>query len=193
MEKVCDHCGQNVRKYDVSLSEGIIHALVKFRQAVNNKGENKVHLLHDMKGDIQLTPHEWNNFSRLRFHALVAKYKENGIHLSGYWLLIHRGAQFLKGEVSIPNKVQVFNNKVIGYSERKVFMKDVLGKLPYFENIVDVEYNPVTEEDIEKAKPITKKKKGKQYCPKCDEQLKVDLRPFGGAYKRVLVCPQCEL
>lgn len=170
-DKHCEACGQKLVKYDVSVSEGIIRALIKFRQAVGIKQENSIHLLNDMTGTIKLTPHEWNNFSRLRFHALVAKTGD-----SGFWLLTHRGAQFLRGEVDIPKKVQVFNNRVVSHSQDRVFIKDVIGNEPYFETIEDIHYEEASEEDVEKSRLIERKKRGKKYCPKCDSQMKASIR-----------------
>lgn len=148
-ENTCTHCGARLRKYKVSLSRGIINTLIKFRQAVIAKDENKIHLLEDMQGrDYQLTRHEWNNFSRLRFHGLVAKYKENGQHVSGYWLLTKRGADFLNGKITIPHSVEVFRNRVVSHSEHKVNIRDAVIDIavPYFEDRSTIEYAPI---DIE--------------------------------------------
>ncbi len=139
--EVCSACGAKLRAYWVTLTPGIIHALVKFRQALSIKGENKIHLLDDMDNrEYELSRHEWNNFSRLRFHALVAKYKKDGEHEAGYWLLTSRGAAFLRGEADIPVKVKIFRNKVVDHSEDTVFIKDVIGSTPYFETVDDIQY-----------------------------------------------------
>lgn len=143
-EKVsCPHCGRNMSPYKVPLTVGFLKGLVKFRGAVALKGENKVHLLHDMQGTaFELTPHEWNNFSRLRFHGLVAKYKEDGQHIAGLWLLTKRGAQFLNGTIKIPESVMIFNNRIIDRSQVLVSLSEVFrnSELPYFESIDDIEY-----------------------------------------------------
>jgi len=148
----CPHCGRNMTPYQVPLTKGFLAGLVKFRQAVGVKQENKIHLLKDMQGtSYELTPHEWNNFTRLRFHALVAKYKENGEHKGGYWLLTRRGAQFLNGEIEIPNRVAVFNNRVIGHSDTLVNISDVIrsDQLPYFEKINEIVYGDILQVEDE--------------------------------------------
>ncbi len=48
---------------------------------------------------------------------------------SGHWLLTHRGAQFLHGELRVPAEVRVFRNRVEGYSEDYVSVKDVIGEV----------------------------------------------------------------
>lgn len=141
--KICEHCGAKLRQYRVPLTKGIIKALVKFRSAVYFKNRNRIHLLKDMADTpYELTRHEWNNFTRLRFHGLVAKYKENGEHVSGYWLITHRGAQFLNGEIQIPESVMIFRNKVVEHSENYVTITNVMKDetIPYFEKRGDIEY-----------------------------------------------------
>lgn len=196
-EKYCTHCGQKVEKYNVQLTEGIIRALIKFHQAIYRKKENRIHLLKDIQGDIKLTPHEWNNFSRLRFHALVAKVRENGKHIAGYWLLTRRGGEFLRGEADIPKMVTVFNNKVVAHSEERAFIKDIIGSQPYFEKIENIIYETATEEDIEKTLKTKKKKKVKNPCPKCGAHMKIGLRDKYDekgqlvSVESYLKCPEC--
>ena len=196
-EKHCEKCGQKVEKYSVQLTEGIVRALIKFRQAIDRKKENRIHLLKDIQGDIKLTPHEWNNFTRLRFHALVAKFRENGKHVAGYWLLTKRGGEFLRGETDVPKTVTVFNNKVISHSEDRVFIKDIIGELPYFEKIENIVYETATEDDIEKTMKTKKRKKVKDPCPKCGAHMKTGLRDKYDEKKQTAIvekylkCPEC--
>lgn len=142
-KQACPHCGRNMTPYQVPLTIGFIKGLVKFRQAIGEKGENKVHLLKDMQDkEYALTPHEWNNFTRLRFHGLVAKYREDGKHVGGYWLLTRRGAQFLNGTMKIPERVLVFNNRVVGHSPELVDLSHIYksDQVPYFEMRQDIQY-----------------------------------------------------
>ena len=66
----------------------------------------------------------------------MAHDKEAG---KGYWLLTRRGSQFLLGQETIPAKVQVMNNRIIGHDELHVSVEDVLGSRPYFEDIETIE------------------------------------------------------
>lgn len=134
----CPHCGAEMNAYKVHITPMMIHALVKFRQAVIEKGENSVHLLEDMKGKpYELTRHEWNNFTRQRFLALAVKDKSN----AGHWVLTKRGADFLNGLTAIPRFVLVLRNKIVERSTEMVFVKDVFkADVPYMENIHDIEY-----------------------------------------------------
>jgi hypothetical protein len=136
-KKFCPTCGSCLSPYKVTITQMMVDALIKFRMAVIDKGENSVHLLKDMKGkSYELTRHEWNNFSRERFLAFAVKVEDK----SGYWLLTKRGADFLNGELAVPYFVWIFNNKIIERSEKKVYVKDILGTTPYMETKSDIEY-----------------------------------------------------
>lgn len=124
----CPHCGASMKMYWHRLNAGLVHALVKVYTRVVEKNENKV-----SKKEIKLTHSEYGNFQKLRFHALIAKYKENGQWVRGTWLLTHRGAQFLRGEIQIPRKVQTFRNKITAHDEEYVTVTDVIKEQPYWD------------------------------------------------------------
>lgn len=133
----CPTCHHTSNAYWHRLSPGVVTALVKFKHAVIAKGENSVHLLKDMDGtDNELTRHEWNNFTKLRFHGLAVRDKQAG---AGYWLLTSRGNKFLRGELSVSLKVKTLNNHVIDHDELMVSVSDVMGSTPYFDDIKSVE------------------------------------------------------
>ena len=143
----CPTCGQTIKEYWHALTPGLVSALVKFRKAVVEKGQNSVHLLKDMKDPAyELSRHEWNNFTKLRFHGLAVKDKDGP---AGYWLLTKRGASFLKNELAVPRKVKTFNNAVQDHGEQLVTIKDVLGTVPIFETIDDIEYEILSPEDAQ--------------------------------------------
>lgn len=137
--KTCEHCGASLRKNWHKLTPLLVTALLKFHRAVKRRGENKVHYIHDMT-DEPLTISENKNWSKLRFHGLIAKYRENGKHKSGYWVLTRRGAQFLRGEIRVPYEVLTFRNRVENHSLETVSIEDVWGGRPYVEQIDDIEY-----------------------------------------------------
>lgn len=122
----CPHCGARMKKYWHSATPGLVFALIKVKKAVIAKGENKIH----PRFDAHFTANEWSNLTKLRFHALIAKSESRG-----YWLLTHRGSQFLLGNLAIPKRVLTWRNKVVDYDPEKVFVKDVVSdsELPIWE------------------------------------------------------------
>lgn len=149
----CPYCGASLKKFWHRLTPLNVHALVKFYGAVCKKGKNEIHLLKDLQGtEFELTRHEWNNFTKLRFHALAVKVKNK----SGYWLITKRGADFLKGKQSVPKRVQTFRNKVTDHDLDLINVRQVIGSVPYTEEGFDFDiYEPegaVEETRVEKRK-----------------------------------------
>ena len=189
---ICETCGSPLRKYSVPLSLGIVQALIKFHKAVVRANLNKIHLQHD----INLTKNEYNNFQKLRYHGLVVKYKEDGEHLAGYWLLTRRGADFLRGDIMLPKSVQVFNNKLVGKSAEVVSIKDVIKGGYFFEHQEDIKYEEATVEDVEVAL-ISKKKRRKNPCPKCEGELRIwikskEIKPDVFKVEKYNFCESCK-
>lgn len=114
-----------------SFSAVLASALRKFAHGVGRKGRNEIHLRHDLTGDLKLTTDELNNFTKLRFHALVAHVdNHDGSRKVGYWLLTRRGSRFLKGLEAIPRKVKTQDNRVVGHSEERIAIRDLRGLPP---------------------------------------------------------------
>lgn len=133
----CPTCHHSSNVYWHRVTPGIVGALIKVKQAVIAKGEYSIHNRKDMDGTpYELTKNEAANFTMLRYHGLVAHDKERG---AGYWILTHRGSEFLKGNIAIPRRVQVMNNRVIDREDEQVTIKDVYGQVPYFDDIDTIE------------------------------------------------------
>ncbi len=97
------------------------------RTRVIQKGENKIHL----QKDLNLTKTEYNNFQKLRFHGLIARYKEDGKNTAGCWLITKRGAEFLNGVISVPTRVKTFRNKVVEHDTDLVKVVDIIKRYPF--------------------------------------------------------------
>jgi len=163
----CEHCGASLKKYWHRLTPGMVRALIKANRFVASVKNNKFHLYNDLTEENKLTTVEQMNWTKLRFHGLVAKVKTNGDWERGYWLITRRGGQFLKSEISVPVQVQTFRNKVIGHSVEQVLIKDVIKNLPYFDKSFDFDY--ASEEDLENVPTVKRMKKTKNLCPKCGQ------------------------
>lgn len=177
-QEVCPHCGASLKKYWHRLTPGLVKTLVKFYQGVCNKSENKL-----TKDDLELTHSEYGNFQKLRFHALIAKVKVDGHWDRRTWLLTRRGADFLKGRIEVPHRVQTFRNEVIGHDPRTVFVKDVIDLEPYFESYDDfknqMDFMELPEELTTSPEIKTVRKRGKKYFCSCGGQVRKRLEPVG--------------
>lgn len=121
-EEYCEHCGAKMTAYEQRLSKGLVITLLKLRTAVRSQEMNDVHV-PSLK---TLTKTEFNNFQKLRYHAMVAHVTEAGKDVAGRWLITKRGAQFLKGEVKVPEHVVTFRNKITAKSTKKIWIGDIL-------------------------------------------------------------------
>lgn len=133
----CPYCGASLKEYWHKLTPLLVNGLVKMKQKIINKNENRIHL----QNDLNLSKTEYNNFQKLRFHGLIAHYKDkNGKKENGYWLITKRGNEFLKGSLAIPSRVKTFRNHVIDHDDHLVHIADVIGSTPFAESIEDIQF-----------------------------------------------------
>lgn len=133
----CPYCSAGLKEYWHKLTPMLVNGLVKMKQKIINKNENRIHL----QDDLSLSKTEYNNFQKLRFHGLIAHCKnEDGSRDSGYWLITKRGSEFLKGSLSIPDRVKTFRNHVVGHSTHLVSIAGVIGSTPFAESIDDIQF-----------------------------------------------------
>lgn len=197
IQKTCPHCGASLKAYWRPLNPILVRCLVKAYVYVNEHNQNKFHF----RKDLGLKLWEYSSFQNLRYHGLIAHYKENGERLEGYWLITHRAAQFLRGEIQIPAKVRVFRNAVTGHSEQLVTVQDVIKEEPFKGEKYSFEFVDLPDNDnYDPGKKIGKRshKKDIKYCPKCESQMvKVYETKPGNVENSVYVkkfykCNQCH-
>jgi len=137
-KKICECCGQTISPRRERISKGIVRSLYKMAIYVKALKLNKVH----PRNDLELTKSEYNNFQKLRYRGLIAKYKSNGEILPGYWLITHKGYSFLNNESPTANYVSVLNNRIIGYGDDMLTFSDI-SKIDAseFMEISTIEYN----------------------------------------------------
>lgn len=142
MTERCPHCGANMKAFWHTLNPGLVSVLIKCIQFVHDHNKNEFHL----QRDLHLSVNEFSNFTKLRFHALVARVEGK----DGYWLITARGGQFLRGEVAVPLRVKTFRNKVLDHSPELIHIDQLKGRVPEFEKEYAFEYQRAP---VEAAKP----------------------------------------
>ena len=144
MTERCPHCGANLKAFWHSLTPGLVSVLVKCIQFVHERNKNEFHL----QNDLHLSVNAFSNFTKLRFHALVAKVEGK----PGYWLITARGGQFLRGEIAVPERVKTFRNRVLEHSAELVHINELKGKIPVFQREFAYEYQrPAIAGKVEQA------------------------------------------
>lgn len=132
-DKKCKICAANVERDTHTLTKVMVRALVKTAKAVHYKmtvaglGFTEANDIRyrRMPGDMKLELDEGSNWTKLHFHALVARVKEDGKAKQGRWLITRKGWAFLRGE-PIPAKVTTFRGNIVDKSTEVLTIGEVL-------------------------------------------------------------------
>lgn len=118
------------RKYWYKLTPGLLDVLFIMLQYVheNDRNEFTIKEIRD-----RLKPFQYTQTTKLRFHGLIAKIKDENDVFTGKWLITRRAGDFLRNEIVLPQKVCTQGNKVIDYDDVNVSIRDVYGDDLYLE------------------------------------------------------------
>lgn len=135
--KVCEHCSQTTQ-YLMPVDRGAAIIVKAVAAAIRRKNENAVHPVREM----EVPRKEWTydrarfegvlpssfirNFSRVRFHGLIARVKGK----PGFWCLTTKGADFLAG---MPVEHYAIRGKATRHTEG--YLIDPKTNEPYFVEI----------------------------------------------------------
>ena len=122
------------RIYWYRITPGLIDVLLILLDYVHEKNSNNF-TWKEVRD--RLKPFQYTQQTKLRLHALIAKIKDEDDKFTGEWLITSRAAQFLRGDITIPQKVQVQSNHVIGYDDINVSVREVYGSDIYLEGKAD--------------------------------------------------------
>lgn len=133
------------------MTSGLVNILTNVARTVHEKNENNIHLYKDVTEVCGPQAYsQLSNITKLRFHALVFKVKdEDGKHIKGRWGITKRGGQFLRGEVEIPEYALTKDNKVVGREGKLIGIRALRPEGPVeFEQREDITYT--SESEIQK-------------------------------------------
>lgn len=126
------------------LTTGLADILINIARTVEAKDRNDIHVNREVPEICGPQAYEMlSNITKLRFHGLVAKVKdEDGKHKKGHWLITRRGGQFLRGEISLPAFAHTLDNRVVEHSGDLVDIKTLRREPRAFEQREDITYAP---------------------------------------------------
>lgn len=138
----CPHCGASMKAYWYKVAPIMIAVLIKMKRAAMAKGGGYVvDVIRDMDGTPnELEKCEWSQLTKMRFHGLVAKHRENGKHKAAHWIITERATKWLRNEISIPERVKVFHNQVIDQSPELVNVGFIARATPYVQALATLEW-----------------------------------------------------
>lgn len=132
------------RVYWYRITPGLIDVLLVLLDYVHEKNSNNF-TWKEVRD--RLKPFQYTQQTKLRLHALIAKIKDDNDKFTGEWLITRRAAEFLRGDITIPLKVQVCDNTVIGHDDINVSVREVYGSDPYLEGKADFIAPPMPKND----------------------------------------------
>lgn len=134
------------RKYWYKLTPGIIDVLLIMLEYVHQTGTNAF-TIKEIRDRLQ--PFQYTQTTKLRFHGLIAKIKDDNGTFTGKWLITRRAGDFLRNEIVLPQKVQTQSNMVIGYDDLTVSIKDVYKSDVYLEGRAEFINSPMPSSKVD--------------------------------------------
>ena len=125
----CPCCGQKAKVYSRKLNSTIAHGLIHIdRYFKQNPKAEWVHML-DLFTRLRIC--KTNEGALLAHWGLIEDQegtKEDGNPHVGLWRITELGKKFVAGKILMPEKVILFDGRVLGFTEKKVHIIDCLKK-----------------------------------------------------------------
>lgn len=123
----CPCCKQQVKLYEYRLYGTSAVALIKLYNLTLFSYETEFHV-REYAEATSTTPRA-SHFAELRFWGLIEKSprEEKGKKSSGYWSITEKGKQFVRAEITIPEKIKMFNNEFHGFIGGSIDIHHALG------------------------------------------------------------------
>jgi predicted transcriptional regulator len=123
----CPACGQNVKLYKRKLNSGMALFLIGLYR-LSEKTNKETHKNQDVMKEMNLNTTSLD-YSVLKHFKLIKEdvSEETEKKNSGYWKLTKQGVDFVLNNIQVPQKVHLYNNKVVGYSKEQTKIGQALG------------------------------------------------------------------
>lgn len=125
----CPCCCQNVQLYSRKLTSSMVYALWLVRNTIA-VGDGYFHAENLFK-NFTCPPSVRGDFPKLRFWGFIEPKMPNTSEVStsnGLYKITDKGLEFLKGTMTVPASVLIYNNKFIGFGEKETTFHEALKK-----------------------------------------------------------------
>lgn len=118
---VCPACGRFAKVYRRRLNSTVAKQLIHLYRSGGDK--DFIHSKHFVNGT------GVGDLTKAKYFGLLesAPNDNQSKKTSGLWRLTEDGVDFVRGDITIPQYVMIYNDEVLGFSENDVFIKDSLG------------------------------------------------------------------
>ena len=137
----CPCCHQYVKLYGRTINASMAYALILVSQYFDaHTDEEWLHVsnyLSDLK--IPAPVKMGGDFVKLRHWGLIESAqgrREDGSKRNGYHRITEKGRRFVKRMASVPSKVFIYNDRVLGVDSKPMTIDDALGKKFNYDNLM---------------------------------------------------------
>lgn len=119
----CPCCTQYVKAYKRRVNASMARSLIIMYLHQPKDPEGWMHL------PTVLAPRSGNEEPKMRRWGLIEELtepREDGGR-AGFWRITDRGRQFVRGEITIPRYVRIYDDRVLNYEGEMVSIRDALG------------------------------------------------------------------
>jgi len=123
----CPACGQNVQQYKKKIDSLMATYLIKLHKLSEERFNSYFHVEQDLDVPLRVG----GSWAKLRWWGLIEEQPKDeattSSRTSGYWKITPRGASFVKGEITLPKYVKLYNGKCRGAEGEQININDCLG------------------------------------------------------------------
>jgi hypothetical protein len=124
----CPCCRQFVKLYKRKLNSGMAVTLLRIYNESKGDEEKWIPVKEFLRINKYKNSHDWTLLKHWGLLEEKEHIENNTTKSSGYWKITEKGKEFVMNKISVPNKVHIYNNIVLGFSEDKTTIIESLGK-----------------------------------------------------------------
>ena len=122
----CPCCERFIKLYRRPLSASMARYLIVLAKK-SGTGNPWLHVETDFR-DVSIPSR--GDYAKLRYWGLIEPkpgVSERGTRTNGYWRITDKGRDFVAGNALVPSHVFLLNNRLVGFSDKSVTIRDALG------------------------------------------------------------------
>lgn len=115
----CPCCDQFAKVYERGIHATTASEMIRFWRIAGQNWSKPIDVIGKNSPDLL----------KCRFWKLLEReegFRSDGSNRVGIWRITDKGVAFIKGEISVPEKALIYNNKLLGFTENQVTIQDCL-------------------------------------------------------------------
>jgi len=131
----CPCCERFIKLYRRPLSASMARYLIVLAKK-SGTGNPWLHVETDFR-DVSIPSR--GDYAKLRYWGLIEPkpgVSEHGARTNGYWRITDQGRDFVAGNTLVPSHVLLLNNRIVGYSDKSVTIRDALGSAFSYDELI---------------------------------------------------------